>query len=82
MDMVEIRFDLSGFNEDEKAEIDKLITDIKSRAEEKLGGLRCRVHNQAPKIVLTGTPFENLKMKFEGCCQDIIDEAIMAWATE
>ena len=48
------------------------LRDFAERTAEKVSGLRCPVHGQAPRVRFLGTTLRDVNIQMSGCCQELI----------
>ena len=76
--MIKISYEINGRkvsphnlgNALEKAMLEQLTSSIKKS----VGNLRCKEHGSSPKLIVKGRNFDNLNIKVEGCCDDLIKQ--------
>lgn len=54
---------------------------FKHATEEKLRGVRCPEHHQAPRLRFQGDSLRNINISLTGCCQKLMDIANQRIAT-
>jgi hypothetical protein len=48
------------------------VQDFKERTASKLGGLRCPVHGQAPRLRIQGSSLRDVTIQMSACCDQLI----------
>lgn len=79
--MIQIFFEIGGRRIDpnqignvlEKMVLQQVAENIK----QSLASVCCREHGQMPNIKVKGRNFNSLSFEVEGCCQDLIDRALL-----
>jgi hypothetical protein len=47
---------------------------VRDHVTKAVGSVRCSVHGQGAKVIVTGRDLKHLEFKVSGCCQDLIDK--------
>ncbi len=56
------------------------LQDFKQRTGDKLRGVRCPRHHQAPRILFRGSTLRDVSIQMSGCCETLIEMANRAIA--
>ena len=56
------------------------VLEFKQRTEEKLRGIRCPKHHQAPRVKYLGSNLREMTIQMSGCCEQLIQMANRAIA--